>query len=252
MILYIEGGFPLNKGNSKWVPVSELLHFRVLLTSAHLWKWCEFIILHVCLCSSFTFPLLKSVEILHCEQCGCDVFILVESRNSMIRNKIPSHSHYTLFCCFPRVFPLLLTTLIFFPKLSSLHSFTPEIASSCYTYSQFYFYFMDLITSLSARTPFQLSPSSPLVFLDVHPALQLLCISPTFLVIIALPLSTACFLLFLERQYSSSVALISQMVGKKCKKKKKNSLSIVLQLILSMDFISKTMSYLCKLTEGSW
>lgn len=210
MILYIEGGFPLNKGNSKWVLVSELLHFRVFLTSAHLWKWCEFIILHVCLCSSFTFPLLKSVEILHCVQCGCDVFILEESRNSTIRNKIPSDFHYTHFCCFPRVLPLLLiSSFIFSSKHSSLHAFTPGIAPSCYTYSHFYFYLMDLIMRLSARIPFQLSPSSSLIFLDICPALQPLHISPTFLVIIALPLSTACFLLFLEWQFSSVALILS-------------------------------------------
>lgn len=158
----------------------------------------------------------------YCVQCGCDVFILVESRNSTIRNKIPSDSHYTHFRCFPRVLPLLLiSSFIFFAKLSSLHAFTPGIAPSCYTYSHFYFYLMDLIILFSARTPFQLSPLLPLIFLDIRPALQLLHISPTFLVIITLSLSIACFLLFLEWQFSSSVALISQMAHKKCKKKKK-------------------------------
>ena len=104
--------------------------------------------------------------------------------------------------------PLLLT--YFFSELPSFPYFSPIL--SYYAHCHFYFYLMDWTVSLSAHTCFLLSPSSPFTFLAFHPALQVLHIPPTFVVIIALPLSVTRFLLFLERQYSSSVAFISQLL----------------------------------------
>lgn len=91
-------------------------------------------------------------------------------------------------------------------------SFSPLLFSSSFVLCcHIYFYLMDWIISLSAHTPFLLSSSPPFTFLAIHPALQVLHIPPTFVVIIALPLFITCFLLFLEWQYSSSVAFTSKL-----------------------------------------
>lgn len=98
--------------------------------------------------------------------------------------------------------------LIFFSELPSLPYFS--LILSYYAHCHFYFDLMEWIVPLSAHTPFLLSPSSPFTFLAFHPAPQLLYIAPTFVAVTALLLSITCFLLFLEWQYSFSVAFISQ------------------------------------------